>query len=124
MYKIFISSSLAILLCLGCDDKPKVINTPSNVGKTQIVGNTDGSLVGFGTLKVGNVQVVAQNYKIFVNGVNYGSIPDDAETRVHVTKSGHFEVWVNDERRHPKASNSTKIEKRIERKTPNSPLFR
>ncbi len=85
----------------GCERKTQVIKSPGSASRTQVVGKHDATMIGPGYLTIRNVQVVVQNRKIFVNGVNYGSIPHDAETRVHVDDDGGFEIWVNDERRHP-----------------------
>ena len=91
---------LPVMLATACE-RQSAIKAPSSSRKAQVTGKHDGTLVGPGYLKVGNVQVVVQNSKIFVTGVNYGSIPKEAITRLHVDDSGGFEVWVNDERRHP-----------------------
>jgi hypothetical protein len=116
MKKIMAAVLILTALICGCERKNKVIKSPNSSSRAQVIGKHDGSLIGPGYLKVGNVQVVVQNHKIFVNGVNYGSIPKEAETRVHVDDDGGFEIWVNDERRHPdtrKNQNQSQSNRRI-----------
>lgn len=94
----FLYLILCLIVTVGCDRSS--VKIPNNQGNYKVINN-EGTLIGEGVLTVKNVKIVVKNTKIYVSNVNYGSIPVDAETILHVYDDGSFLVTVNGERRHP-----------------------
>lgn len=102
-----IAICIATLAMSGCGPNNK-IGTPSRNTKNAQTINNDGTLIGPGKLKVKNVVVEVKYYKLFVNGVDYGSAPAGGETQLHVFDDGTFIVTLNGERRYPSSHQASK----------------
>lgn len=98
---------MAALAASGCGENNK-IGTPARNSKNAQTLNNDGTLIGPGRLKVKNVLVEVKHYKLFVNGVDYGSAPSGGETQLHVFDDGTFVVTLNGERRYPDKRHAAK----------------
>ncbi|MGN1356192.1 MAG: hypothetical protein ACI4VX_00705 [Succinivibrionaceae bacterium] len=100
----FLICAVAVLAFAGCDRH--AVKIPDNQGNYKVIRN-EGTLIGEGVLTVKGVKVVAKNTKLYVNGVYFGLIPEDAESILHVYDNGSFILTVNGERRHPVAQKKT-----------------
>lgn len=96
IFKILFCICLAIGIS-SCDQQQ--VKKLTSRGNVKIVNN-EAILIGEGRFTLKDISVEVTRYKLFVNGRDYGSVPDGASTVLHVYTNGSFVIYVNDERRY------------------------
>jgi len=104
MQKLFVVSAISALLVLSaCAESTGQNSSSSSVssaaGETK---SAEGLVTGNGSISVADHQVTVQDGKVTVDGISFGTVPENATVRYVVTPTGAV-LFVNGEPRNAAA---------------------